>query len=216
MGEHPPEGRVGQIGAAQVRSSQVAEVERRTPEGRTTEVRAGEVAHLEVVTVQRRLTEVLTGEGLPLMPARAHGLSVGAAVCPRHPRGGWVSDDREPLRRHERTRPEGVRHAGHMTSVLANIAVDCTDPDRLAQFWCAVLGWEVLESDDGIVSIGLPDGPGSGPGHPAGIDLLEVAEPTAGKNRLHLDLRATSGASAQGSLPGSSRSARPAPTSART
>lgn len=96
--------------------------------------------------------------------------------------------------------PEGVRHAGHMTSVLANIAVDCTDPDRLAQFWCAVLGWEVLEHDDGIVSIGLPDGPGSGPGHPAGIDLLEVAEPTAGKNRLHLDLRAAPGTSAQEEL----------------
>lgn len=87
-----------------------------------------------------------------------------------------------------------------MTSVLANIAVDCTDPDRLAQFWCAVLGWEVLESDDGIVSIGLPGGPGSGPGHPAGIDLLEVAEPTAGKNRLHLDLRAAPGTSAQEEL----------------
>ncbi len=87
-----------------------------------------------------------------------------------------------------------------MTSVLANIAVDCTDPDRLARFWCAVLGWEVLESDDGIVSIGLPDGPGSGPGRPAGIDLLEVAEPAAGKNRLHLDVRAAPGTSAQDEL----------------
>ena len=87
-----------------------------------------------------------------------------------------------------------------MTSVLANIAVDCADPDRLAQFWCAVLGWEVLGSDDGIVCIGLPDGPGSGPGHPVGIDLLEVAEPTFGKNRLHLDLRAAPGTSAQEEL----------------
>ena len=52
----------------------------------------------------------------------------------------------------------------------------------LADFWCAVLGWSVVDSDGDLVSIG--DGAGRQ------IDVLAVPEAKTVKNRLHLDLRA--------------------------
>ena len=67
---------------------------------------------------------------------------------------------------------------------FSTLAVDCTDARLLADFWCAALGWRVLEADDGGIAIGAPDG--SGPT----IDLLPVPGRRSGKNRLHLDLRA--------------------------
>ena len=79
-----------------------------------------------------------------------------------------------------------------MTSQIAVVAVNATDPAALARFWCEVLGWQVLESSEEGVSIGPADG--SGPG----MDLLPVDEPKVGHNRLHLDLRAdSSGARAE-------------------
>jgi catechol-2,3-dioxygenase len=69
-------------------------------------------------------------------------------------------------------------------SRIAAIALDAQQPQRLADFWCAVLGWQVLEQDDSGVSIGAADG--SWPT----MDLLAVPEGKAVKNRLHLDLRA--------------------------
>jgi hypothetical protein len=71
-----------------------------------------------------------------------------------------------------------------MTSRIAAISVDAIEPRRVADFWCAVLGWEILEADDEGVSIGPGDG-----SLPT-IDVLPVPEPKAVKNRLHLDLRA--------------------------
>ena len=71
-----------------------------------------------------------------------------------------------------------------MPSRIATIALDAQQPQRLADFWCAVLGWQVLEQDDSGVSIGAADG--SWPT----MDLLAVTEGKAVKNRLHLDLRA--------------------------
>jgi len=53
----------------------------------------------------------------------------------------------------------------------------------VADFWCAVLGWRVVEEDD-VVSIAASDG--SWPF----IDVVPVPEVKAVKNRLHLDLRA--------------------------
>lgn len=76
-----------------------------------------------------------------------------------------------------------------MVSRLAAIAIDAVRPTEVAEFWCAVLGWAVVESDDEVVSIGPPDR--SAPT----IDVLVVPEPKAGKNRLHLDLRAAAGGS---------------------
>lgn len=72
-----------------------------------------------------------------------------------------------------------------MSSRIAVIAIDAVDPRVLADFWCRVLGWEVLEEDaDGDFSIGP-----SGTAWPT-IDVLGVPESKSVKNRLHFDLRA--------------------------
>jgi catechol-2,3-dioxygenase len=71
-----------------------------------------------------------------------------------------------------------------MVSRIAALAIDAAQPRVVADFWCAVLGWQVAETDDDIVSIGAPDG--SWPT----IDLVAVPEGKTVKNRLHLDLRA--------------------------
>ncbi|WP_299038405.1 VOC family protein [uncultured Pseudokineococcus sp.] len=71
-----------------------------------------------------------------------------------------------------------------MTSRFAVLAIDAVEPRPVAEFWCAVLGWEVVDADETIVSIGAADG--SGPT----IDVLRVPEAKTTKNRLHLDLRA--------------------------
>ena len=73
-----------------------------------------------------------------------------------------------------------------MTSKLIQVLIDCADPERLAEFWCAVLGWQVIDRDEQDVEIG--DG-GAGP-----TILFEVVpEAKTMKNRLHLDLRALDG-----------------------
>jgi hypothetical protein len=71
-----------------------------------------------------------------------------------------------------------------VTSALAVITIDALNPRVVADFWCSVLGWVVLEEDEGIISIGSPNG-----GAP-GIDVCAVPETKTVKNRLHLDLRA--------------------------
>jgi hypothetical protein len=54
----------------------------------------------------------------------------------------------------------------------------------VADFWAAVLGWEVVEDDDGGISLASP-----GRDLPT-LDILAVPEAKEVKNRLHLDLRA--------------------------
>ena len=69
------------------------------------------------------------------------------------------------------------------------VAVDARDPEALAAFWCAVLGSSVVKRwtdshGTAYVEIGL-----------AGDVVLlfqAVAEPTEGKNRVHLDVAAAS------------------------
>ena len=71
-----------------------------------------------------------------------------------------------------------------MSSRIAAIAIDAVRPRVVADFWCRVLGWQVVEEEDGVVSIAPPDG--SWPW----IDVIGVPESKTVKNRLHLDLRA--------------------------
>ena len=73
-----------------------------------------------------------------------------------------------------------------MTSTLVEIVVDCADAERLAEFWCAVLGWHVVDRDEGAVEIAGDDG---------GPTLLFDLAPDAktGKNRIHLDVQARDG-----------------------
>jgi hypothetical protein len=71
-----------------------------------------------------------------------------------------------------------------MSSRIAAIAIDAVRPRVVADFWCDVLGWHVVDESDGVISIAAPDG--SWPT----IDVAPVPETKSVKNRLHLDLRA--------------------------
>lgn len=98
-----------------------------------------------------------------------------------------------------------------MASKFTELAIDCADPRRLARFWCAVLGYEVREEDDGLVTIGVPltsvgvpltsessvragstsgGGEGRGPVPPV-LTFARVPEGKTVKNRLHIDVSPT-------------------------
>jgi hypothetical protein len=65
-----------------------------------------------------------------------------------------------------------------------SVVLDCLDPDTLAEFWCVALGYqpagEVTTFRVLRPAAGEPDGPV--------LILQQVPEPTAGKNRMHLDV----------------------------
>lgn len=87
------------------------------------------------------------------------------------------------------------------------VAIDCPDPDRLATFWAAALGYKKADPPAGhatwpefLASVGVPeeewnsasaieDPDGSGPR----IYFQRVPEAKTVKNRLHLDLRVAGG-----------------------
>ncbi len=90
-------------------------------------------------------------------------------------------------------------------SVRFQLVIDCADPDRLARFWAAALGYEVAPAPAGFATwndfyreLGVPeedladgadrisDPQGLGPS----IWFHAVPEAKAVKNRLHLDIRA--------------------------
>ncbi|WP_433606418.1 VOC family protein [Dactylosporangium sp. CA-139114] len=78
-----------------------------------------------------------------------------------------------------------------MTSRLAVIVIDAIEPRPVADFWCAVLGWRIVEQEPDIIS--LAPAAGAMPG----IDVVRVPERKSVKNRLHLDLRADGSTQAQ-------------------
>src|SRR5688572_20055154 len=71
-----------------------------------------------------------------------------------------------------------------MPSRIAVLAIDAVEPKVVADFWCGVLGWRVVEQSEEGINIAPPDG-----AWPT-IDVLPVPERKTVKNRLHLDLRA--------------------------
>jgi predicted enzyme related to lactoylglutathione lyase len=80
-----------------------------------------------------------------------------------------------------------------MPTRLVHVVVDAADPARLARFWAAALGWETTDETAAEVDVepagySYPD--------PVALPLVfvPVAEPKSGKNRVHLDLAATSAA----------------------
>ncbi|UUN30779.1 VOC family protein [Streptomyces sp. FIT100] len=81
-----------------------------------------------------------------------------------------------------------------MTSKFTELAIDCADPVALARFWCSVLGYEVQDEGDGIVTIGSPMVPEGksriGPVPPT-LTFACVPEGKTVKNRLHLDVNPT-------------------------
>ena len=71
-----------------------------------------------------------------------------------------------------------------MPSQIAAIAIDAIRPKVVADFWCAVLDWRVIEVDGDNISIAPQDRT-----RPS-IDVIAVPEGKTIKNRLHFDLRA--------------------------
>ncbi|MFE5208017.1 VOC family protein [Streptomyces sp. NPDC056600] len=78
-----------------------------------------------------------------------------------------------------------------MTSRFTELTVDCRDPERLAAFWCEVLGFTVIDRSEGMVEIGSwePTVEAIRAGQmPPTIVFIQVPEAKAVKNRLHLDV----------------------------
>ncbi|MER5337077.1 VOC family protein [Micromonospora sp. NPDC002717] len=71
-----------------------------------------------------------------------------------------------------------------MPSRLTVIAIDAIRPQLIADFWCSVLGWQVVDEDGEVITIAASDR--SWPM----IDVVAVPEGKVIKNRLHFDLRA--------------------------
>ncbi len=81
-----------------------------------------------------------------------------------------------------------------MTSKFTELAFDCADPSALAQFWCAVLGYEVQREEDGVITIGsplVPEGKDRRGPVPPTLTFARVPEGKTVKNRLHVDVNPT-------------------------
>jgi catechol 2,3-dioxygenase-like lactoylglutathione lyase family enzyme len=76
-----------------------------------------------------------------------------------------------------------------MACRISELVIDCHDPDRLAAFWCEVLGFVELERVEGSVEIGPPDA-GFGGLQPT-IVFGPCTTPKAGKLRMHFDVSPT-------------------------
>jgi catechol 2,3-dioxygenase-like lactoylglutathione lyase family enzyme len=76
-----------------------------------------------------------------------------------------------------------------MACRISELVLDARDPERLAAFWCEVLGFAVLDRDEGSIEIGPPEG-GFGGLQPT-IVFNPEPEPKNGKLRLHFDVNAT-------------------------
>ena len=72
-----------------------------------------------------------------------------------------------------------------MTLRVEQLLIDSRDPDALASFWEAVLGWQrVGDGDADEIEIRPPDGVAATP-----LLFVRVPDDKTVKNRLHLDLR---------------------------
>ncbi|MBF6171005.1 VOC family protein [Nocardia blacklockiae] len=76
-----------------------------------------------------------------------------------------------------------------MACRITELVIDCADPPRLAEFWCAVLGYAVLGHDGGAVEIG-PPATGFGGPQPT-LVFVPGATPRRGKLPLHFDVNPT-------------------------
>ena len=78
-----------------------------------------------------------------------------------------------------------------MASRFTELVVDSHDPRGLAQFWCEVLGYRIVDEDDEVVEIGteqpVAEEVARGPVPPT-IVFVPVPEGKSVKNRLHIDV----------------------------
>ncbi len=72
-----------------------------------------------------------------------------------------------------------------MGSSFTELVVDAADPDRLAQFWSAVLGWRPTGRYEGAVEIAATAGVGPS------LTFVPVPDDKRSKNRLHIDVSPT-------------------------
>jgi len=68
---------------------------------------------------------------------------------------------------------------------LGMVTVDCADARALAEWWAARLGGHVIDHSDEWFCMVM-----HGEGQPL-LGFQKVADPTPGKNKMHLDLTAT-------------------------
>lgn len=69
---------------------------------------------------------------------------------------------------------------------VSELVLQCRDPQQLADFWCEVLGFEILgREDDGALEIG----PAAGFGGPQPTIILSPdPDPDRSRGRLHIDV----------------------------
>ncbi|MDA0632094.1 VOC family protein [Nonomuraea sp. MCN248] len=75
-----------------------------------------------------------------------------------------------------------------MACRISELVLDCRDPERLAAFWCEILGFQVLGREDGAVEIGPEEGFG---GLQPTLVFSPSDEPKREKLRLHIDVNPT-------------------------
>jgi hypothetical protein len=72
-----------------------------------------------------------------------------------------------------------------MANRFTELCIDASDPAALGRWWAEVLGYDIVDEEDGAVELKGP--PGSGPT----VLFIRVPEAKTVKNRLHIDLNAT-------------------------
>ncbi|MBB4980084.1 MULTISPECIES: VOC family protein [Streptomyces] len=70
-----------------------------------------------------------------------------------------------------------------MSSLVRHVTIDCADAYALASFWAEVLDAKLADDDFPGDPEALVDSPG------ANLLFIQVPEPKAVKNRIHLDLQ---------------------------
>jgi predicted enzyme related to lactoylglutathione lyase len=65
---------------------------------------------------------------------------------------------------------------------VAAVVLDCADPPHLARFWSQATGWTATSAAPGFMSFQHPTAPATR------FELLAVAAPKQGKNRVHIDV----------------------------
>jgi hypothetical protein len=73
-----------------------------------------------------------------------------------------------------------------MGARFTELVIDCRDPERVAQFWGAVLGYDITDrGPEGEIEIS-----GGAPGAPT-LVFVRVPEGKTLKNRIHIDVNPT-------------------------
>jgi catechol 2,3-dioxygenase-like lactoylglutathione lyase family enzyme len=75
-----------------------------------------------------------------------------------------------------------------MACRITELVLDCRNPEVLADFWCQVLGFVVLQTDDDSVEIGPADTDWGDPG--LTLVFSRSTQPKQAKLPLHFDVNA--------------------------